>query len=174
MGTHGGSAKRPGPSDARRSVKAVDSPKWTIGIVPDADHPASKLLRAIARTFGGELFSQPAPWMRDGEVHGLTTPRAGNQRKHWTATFEVLGDGWLEGGCPAVLDVEAQSLLRAREVAQGIAEALTAEGWTVVTEHPEFGNLDPDHPDPSEHPRRYAVWPYSLANGVLIFDESAE
>lgn len=158
----------------RRSVEAVDEPSWTIGIIPDADHPASELLSTIARTYGGELFSHPAPWMDDGVVRGLVTPRAGNQRNHWTATFEVLGDGWLEGGCPAVLDVKAQSLLRAREVAQGIAAALSVEGWNVVTEHPEFDHLDPDHPDPSEHPRRYAVWPYSLVDGVLVFDESAE
>lgn len=150
----------------------MKQPTWTIGIVPDDHHPASEVLSTIARTYGGELFAHTAAWMTDGFVRGLTTPRAGNQRNHWTATFEVLGEDWTEGGCPAVLDVVAQSLLRAREVAQGITDALTAEGWTVVFDHEEFDNLDPEHPDPTEHPRRYAVWPYRLVDGVLVFDES--
>lgn len=153
---------------------AVDTPTWTIGVTPDAHHPVDSLLTDVVALCGGTLipWDKPEPW-QCGEGW-ISTPRAGNQRLHWWASMDVPGDDDLIGGCPVVLDVSAQSLMRAREVAFGIADALEARGWTVARDYEDFANLDPDRPDSSINPRNYAVWPYSLMGGVLLFDESAD
>lgn len=152
----------------------MDTPTWTIGVTPDAQHAVETLLTDVVALYGGTLipWDKPEPWQwGEGWV---STPRAGNQRLHWWAEIDVPGDDDPMGGCPVVLDVSAQSLVRAREVAFEIADVLQMGGWAVVRDHEDFANLDPEHPDTAINPRNYAVWPYSLVDGVLLFDESAD